>query len=177
IAAPHDASTSRAPTGTPSQNRALSAMVSVHVRPPSGELHVAASAGWSRPSQSERSNVSYSWRNNTRSPGVTGDGAWAGSISPGAATVSVSGAAVESPGRSQALGGAIDRGGGTRNPGPGAPRGAQAAAVMSAPRRAQRGAVMGRGGLQLNTPESATCHCLATRVVYGSWPPPPRRAP
>src|SRR6266545_6390877 len=84
------ASTSRAVTGEPSQNRASSRSVNVQRRPASSTLHELASPGTIRPSQSTPTRVWYSCRNTSRSASLWGTGAWDGSMGSVSAMVTVS---------------------------------------------------------------------------------------
>src|SRR5207248_6130 len=80
---------SRAVTGAPSQKRASDR--SVTVQRPSGPCsHDRASAGRTRPWQSTRINVSYSWAKTKRSATLRGNGACAGSTGSVSAIVTVS---------------------------------------------------------------------------------------
>src|SRR5947199_411867 len=85
----HAASMSRAVTGAPSLKRASDR--SVTVQRPSGPCsHDRASAGRTRPWQSTRINVSYSWAKTKRSATLRGNGACAGSTGSVSAIVTVS---------------------------------------------------------------------------------------
>src|SRR5216117_3669121 len=85
----HAASTSCAVTGAPSQKRASDRSVTVQ-RPSGPGSHDRASAGRTRPWQSTRINVSYSWAKTKRSATLRGNGACAGSTGSVSAIVTVS---------------------------------------------------------------------------------------
>src|SRR5258706_6513201 len=86
-APPLPTTTSRAVTGAPSQNCASARSVNAQRRPPSLDVHDSASAGTGRPSQSNRTSVSYRCRNTSRSASLRGTGAWVGSTESVRATV------------------------------------------------------------------------------------------
>src|SRR3989449_1726798 len=79
--------TSAAVTGVPSENRALSRNVPIHVFGLASNRQEAASPGPTRPLQSTRTRVSYNCRKSNRSLSFDGCGALAGSIRSPSPTV------------------------------------------------------------------------------------------
>src|SRR6267143_3028070 len=95
-APPFPTTTSRAVTGAPSQNCASARRVNAQRRPPSLAVHDSASAGTARPSQSNRTSVSYRCRKTSRSASLRGTGTCVGSTESVSATV-ITGARATEP--------------------------------------------------------------------------------
>jgi hypothetical protein len=86
---PQADSTSADVTRLPSENRASLSRVRTHVGPVGSKRQVDASPRPTRPSQSTRTNVSYTCRNSKRSLSFLGYGACVASMGPFSATVRI----------------------------------------------------------------------------------------
>ena len=167
-----DARTSRAVTGAPSQNRALSRNVNAQ-RSPDAWSQLLASPGRGRPWQSSRINDSYNCPNTSRSASFRGRGACAAATGSETATETVSRATVRPLASMHVVSPGAGVGGGTSTCGP-PPRHAAASKPRIAILRCRLRRVTGRNsGITVEGYPGleAPCHNPATGVACGTSEP------